>query len=156
MLEELKRISDYLNRDPIAVKLNALLDQQERLPIYIEGLCGSRDSFLLLSSFLQNKRLFLVVCADKEEAAYMLDDLNALSEKHQASFFPDSFRRPLVFDEADNFQVQQRVEVLQKLGKKIPFILVTYPELYLKKFPLRKAYCSRCSNSRPGMQSTWI
>ncbi|MBK9109332.1 MAG: transcription-repair coupling factor [Saprospiraceae bacterium] len=123
----------------MAGQLNRLLDQKEKFPIFIGGLCGSRDSFLLLSSFLQHPRPYLVICADKEEASYMLDDLNALAEKPNAHFFPDSFRRPVLFEDIDFFQVQQRVDALQKLASSKPVILVTYPEALFEKTPSSKS-----------------
>lgn len=124
----IERVSDYLTRDPKATDLNRLLDQKENQKVYIGGLCGSRDSFLLLSSFLQSKRPILVICSDKEEAAYFMDDLMQLMPNLQVHLLPDSFRRPLVFDEIDYFQVQQRVDAIHSYLSGKGNIVISYPE----------------------------
>lgn len=70
------------------------------------------------SSFLQSKIPTLVICNDKEEAAYLLNDLEQFSSQDVVYLFPDSFRRPGQYEELDNFQVQQRVEAIYRFGKR--------------------------------------
>lgn len=133
MEQDIIRVNDFLTRDPKATELVRLLDQNKQQKIIVEGLCGSRDSFLIFSSFLQTKVPTLVICNDKEEAAYLLNDLEQFSNQEQVYLFPDSFRRPGQYEELENFQVQQRVEAIYRLGKKDAKIIVTYPEALFEK-----------------------
>ncbi len=133
MEQEVIRLNDYLNRDPKAEELVKLLDRNSQQKIFIEGLCGSRDSFLIFSSYLKAKRPVLVICNDKEEAAYLLNDLEQFTQSESVYFFPDSFRRPGQYEELDSFQVQQRVEAIFRFGKNDSGIMVSYPEAIFEK-----------------------
>jgi len=130
---DILRVTDFLSRDPIASQLNRLLDQEKKQAIYIGGLCGSRDSFLISASFHQRPRRMLIVCTDKEEASYLHDDIHSLDPKIPIFFLPDSFRRPLLFDELDFFQLQQRVDAMFHASSTTPTVLVTYPEAIFEK-----------------------
>lgn len=129
------RVLDFLSRDPKAGQINRLLDEEVQQAVYIGGLCGSRDSFLIAASYLQQPRHYLILCNDKEEAAYLLEDINSLTQKNIAYFLPDSFRRPLHFEEQDNFQIQQRIDSIHRTTFGSPVVLVTYPEAVFEKTP---------------------
>lgn len=133
VVQEMPRLASGLSRDPKAAELLALLSQQGQRSVYIEGLAGSRDSYLLLASFRQEPTPMLLVCPDKEEASFAIDDLNALLGKPLVLSFPDSFRRPLVFSEPDYFQMQQRVEAVQNFNAGEPRLMVSYPEALFEK-----------------------
>ncbi len=75
----------------------------------------------------------MVLCTDKEEAAYLADDIEQWAGGARMSLFPDSFRRPRNFEEADPFQVQQRVDALNAFNQPKGHILVTYPEALFEK-----------------------
>lgn len=131
--QDILRVEDYIARDPKGKELSQLLEHEKNQKIIIEGLCGSRDSFLILSSFKNQSRPYLIICSDKEEAAYVLNDIEQFSTETKLSFFPDSFRRPLFFEELDSFQNQQRIDAMHKLVKGPPGILITYPEAIFEK-----------------------
>ncbi len=133
MQHDIVRVSDFLSRDPKARELSALLDQKEKQNIIVGGLCGSRDSFLLLSSFLHSPKPNIVICTDKEEAAYIQNDIEQFFPDVKVSFFPDSFRRPRFFEELDSFQTQQRIDTIDKIYKDPSSIIITYPEAIFEK-----------------------
>lgn len=126
-------------RDPKGAELAQLLDVNQNQKISIEGLCGSRDSFLILSSFLNQANPFLIICSDKEEAAYLQNDLEQFSKQTKVYFLPDSFRRPAQFEEMDTFQIQQRVDAISKLNQNAQGIIVSYPEAIFEKMISGKA-----------------
>lgn len=129
----IERVSDYLTRDPKATDLNQLLDQKEFQKVFVGGLCGSRDSFLLASTYLQSNNPCLVICSDKEEAAYFKDDLIQFLPPVQVHLLPDSFKRPLVFEEYDFFQIQQRVDAIHSYHSGKGSIVISYPEALFEK-----------------------
>lgn len=139
MEQDIIRVEDFITRDPKGKELSTLLEQGKNQKIIIEGLCGSRDSFLILSSFINQSNSYFVICADKEEAAYVLNDIEQFSANTKLSFFPDSFRRPLFFEELDSFQIQQRIDAIHKLVKGPAQIVVTYPEAIFEKMISGKA-----------------
>ena len=80
----------------------------------------------------------MIIANDKEDAAYFLNDLEQFLPKTNISFFPDSFKRPLFFEEIDPFQVQQRIESIDKLFSETKHIVVSYPEALFEKMVSNK------------------
>ncbi len=103
--------------------------------ILCRGMIGSQLSFVVSGIASKANNSHVIIAHDKEEAAYIQNSLvNILSPK-TISFFPDSFRRPLQFEELDSNNVLQRTEHINKVhvkdGKES--ILVTYPEALFEK-----------------------
>ncbi len=112
---------------------------QNQSDIALNGLCGSAISFVTSAIFNKTDRPFLVVLNDKEEAAYILNDLEELIGENDVLFYPGSYRRPYQIEETDNANVLLRAEVLNRINsKKKPAIIVTYPDALFEKVVTRK------------------
>jgi transcription-repair coupling factor (superfamily II helicase) len=97
--------------------------------IHLQGCIGSFKTILLASLFQQAHKNFIIFLNDKEEAAYFYDDLNNLGWGENTLFFPSSYKRSIQYDSAEQENIVQRTEVLNKLlNKENPYFLVTYPE----------------------------
>ena len=83
--------------------------------IYIKGLCGSMDT-VLISSLSKEKQPFLIICEEKEEAHYVINDLQALLGDSAVLLFPMSHKKPYEWEEVDNANVLMRAEVLNLLS----------------------------------------
>lgn len=99
--------------------------------IQITGLVGSSISLVIEAIFSNTNKAIVLFCNDKEEAAYLYNDLELFVNKEQVLFFPGSYKRPYQSqdDEVDNANVLLRAEVLnaiKNLSK--PTVVVTYPE----------------------------
>ncbi len=107
-----------------------LLERPQAANLHVKGSLGSQIAFVMHSLYQLTAQPMLIIADDKEEAAYLHNDLKTLAEKGEVLFFPDSFRRPKGFDKLDRSSVLQRTEAVSKLVgfPKIPPILVTYPE----------------------------
>lgn len=72
----------------------------------------------------------MFIAKDKEEAAYLQNDLSHLIPHKTVHFFPDSFKRPLHFKELDSANAQYRTETVNKIShpNAKAEIVVTYPE----------------------------
>ncbi len=106
---------------------------------WFQGLNGSSLSFLIQSVFLQNKKNILIVASDKEKAAYLLNDLDALLEGHKVLFFPESYKQPYQIEKTTNANIQERAEVLNLLSKEsFKGLVVTYPQALSEKVTLKK------------------
>ncbi len=98
--------------------------------IQLQGVLGSSLSFLLLELYQKNDKPFVYIAQDKEEAAFIHQDLATFLPHHEILFFPDSFKRVKTYDKLDKNQVLQRTELVSTLisrPKVAPFI-VSYPE----------------------------
>ncbi len=112
---------------------------QNQPDIALNGLCGSAISFVTSAIFNKTDRPFLVVLNDKEEAAYILNDLEQLIGENDVLFYPGSYRRPYQIEETDNANVLLRAEVLNRINsRKKPAIIVTYPDALFEKVVTRK------------------
>nr|WP_050858547.1 transcription-repair coupling factor [Aquimarina agarilytica] len=108
--------------------------------VHAKGIVGSYLSFLVSDSFLDIKKTHVLICNDKEEAAYYLNDLEVVLGKKNLLFYPGSYRRPYQIEEVDNANVLQRAEVLNRVNnKKKPLVLVTYPDALFEKVVTKKA-----------------
>lgn len=107
--------------------------------ISISGLIGSSLSILLAESFKKAEKPFLLILNDKEEAAYILNDLEQLVKETNVLFYPGSYRRPYQIEETDNANVLLRAEVLNRINsRKKPALIVTYPDALFEKVVTRK------------------
>lgn len=110
-----------------------------RKKINATGLVGSSLSFVVDALFKKSDLPFLLLFNDKEEAAYYLNDLEALINDQDVLFYPGSFRRPYQIEETDNANVLLRAEVLNRINsRKKPAIIVSYTDAIFEKVVTRK------------------
>ena len=119
-----------------------LIGDQFSIPgqkIQVNGLIGSSLSFVIQSLFKKTDLPFLILLNDKEEAAYYLNDLEAMLGEEDVLFYPGSYRRPYQIEETDNANVLLRAEVLNRINsRKKPAVIVTYPEALFEKVVTKK------------------
>ena len=106
---------------------------------HLKGLVGSAFSFVISETFKQADKPFLLVFNDKEEAAFYLNDLEAMLNDKDVLFYPGSYRRPYQIEETDNANVLLRSEVLNRINsRKKPAIIITYPDALFEKVVTRR------------------
>lgn len=107
--------------------------------IHVKGLIGSSFSFVIESLFNKTENSFLLLCNEKEEAAYILNDLEQLIGDQDVLFYPSSYRRPYQIEETDNANVLLRSEVLNRINSREKHsIIVSYPEAIFEKVVTKK------------------
>src|SRR5690554_5809626 len=118
-------------------KLRDAIAQNQNLST--SGLVGSATSLVVSDVFQKAERPFLLIFNDKEDAAYHLNDLEALLDDKDVLFYPGSYRRPYQIEETDNANVLLRSEVLNRINsRKKPALIVTYPEALFEKVVTKK------------------
>jgi len=106
---------------------------------HISGLVGSAASLVLAQAFKDTELPFLLLFNDKEDAAYHLNDLEAILGDTDVLFYPGSYRRAYQIEETDNANVLLRSEVLNRINsRKKPAIIVSYPEALFEKVVTKK------------------
>ncbi|MGE5356802.1 MAG: transcription-repair coupling factor [Deltaproteobacteria bacterium] len=124
-------ISSYSRSDQIK-KLNSLLDSTGKGRIFLSGMNADMPYFILATLIKSNDDPILVIAEDKEEAAYIYNTFQNISEN--AVFFPDSFKRPNAFEELNNNNIKERTELVYKIHDSASLkIVVTYPEAIFEK-----------------------
>ena len=101
----------------------------------LSGLKGAQDCFVLSGIQANSNQRQIYIAHDKEEAAYVFDNLANLLDKTPILFFPDSFKRPMQFDILDRNNILRRTESVNKITAptKAGAILITYPEALFEK-----------------------
>ncbi|NKI30849.1 transcription-repair coupling factor [Croceivirga thetidis] len=131
-------VSQLFEQSPKLRKLRKAIAQPEN-KVSLKGLVGSSVSFAISESFKGADSPFLVLLQDKEEAAYILNDLEQLLGEKDVLFYPGSYRRPYEIEETDNANVLLRAEVLNRINsRKKPAVIVTYPDALFEKVVTRK------------------
>jgi transcription-repair coupling factor (superfamily II helicase) len=110
-------------------------DSDSGQSIVCVGLSGSSSCFYLSALSHHSQSPILYIAFDKEEAAYMYNTFQSAFESPHVYFMPDSFKRPMLFEELDKNNVLERTETINKVHtfRNKPLILVTYPEAVFEK-----------------------
>ncbi len=135
MSGNLEALVSRYKEDTRTKKINEFLQKDTPSRIRLEGLVGAQESFVLSATYLLSPRVYIYIAIDKEEAAYLQNTLEAIHDASDVLFFPDSFKRPMQFEEMKNSNILQRTEVVNKLRIKSskPRIVVSYPEALFEK-----------------------
>jgi len=132
----LDQLLERYRTDSRSKKIVTNLRKKERPSLQAKGMIGAQSAFVIAATNELSQHPFLVVARDKEEAAYLQNDISSLlGKKKEILFFPDSYRRPMGFDKLDRTNVLQRTETVSKLINKANSfpIVVTYPEALFEK-----------------------
>lgn len=134
-MSNIKELIDRYENDRHIKEINDLTSGESPNQIQLQGLVGALDCFALAGAFYQQKRSHIYIAADKEEAAYVQNTLQSIMEGKNIHFFPDSFKRPLQYDELDKNNVLIRTETINKIhtAKGKNQILISYPEAIFEK-----------------------
>jgi len=153
-------LTDIYTNSQLVEQLNTLLRSgQDR--IHASGLTGSLSAIVATSLALLNPdRNQLFIASNKEEAYYMVNDMETMLEETEADIdqkrvllFPSSYRKPrrksaaganpslppAVDDDGsdlfatDNANILQRSEVVKQLDSGRPLLIVTHPEALYEK-----------------------
>lgn len=106
--------------------------------IYLGGVHGSCASFFFSAYTLNNPAIYIFILNDNEEAGYFYHDLVQANGDANILFFPSSYRRAIKYGQKDAANEILRTEVLSRLEKKEPVVVVTYPDALAEKVVSQK------------------
>lgn len=138
------QLKSFYNQDVQNRGILTFLENKER--VLLTNLVGSSRAFVLSAIVEQLGGQHLVICPDKESAAYFYNDIESFFDekeedykKKQILFYPTSYKRPYEPEKPDNSCILSRTEVLSRVpnnNKKL--IIVSYPEALSEKVFTRK------------------
>jgi transcription-repair coupling factor (superfamily II helicase) len=139
-LEKSAFLSLYQN-DPFVTNIAENLIPKGEKHFQIKGLSGSLDMILFSAVFRKSGGYHLIIAHDKEEAAYLNNDLQELLSDNEILFFPSSYKRPYQYDEVENANILMRAEILNRIlvKEKKSEIVVTYAEALYEKVINKRA-----------------
>lgn len=88
--------------------------------LHLKGVVGSGLTFRLADVFERYQKPLLLICEDREKAAYHLNDFEQLLGQESVLFFPSSYRKPYQTETTDNANVLLRSEI----GKNVQFCAI--------------------------------
>ena len=125
------KLDDLKNRYQNDKRVTTIAEKFRNDPLSHVQLLGSAGSLNAFIAYGISKNLPIhqfIVLPDKEEAAYFLNDLEALVGE-KALFYPASYRKAYESERTDNANIQLRAEVLNKIGaKEQQYFVVSYPD----------------------------
>jgi transcription-repair coupling factor (superfamily II helicase) len=129
-VKNLEQLLSKYRSDQRLQTIQKALEADSYARIRLEGLTGAAESFLIAGLHLNNPTNHLIIANDKEEAAYLQNNLAGLLQPKPVHFFPDSFKRPQNFEALNSTNVLQRTETINKLisNATMTDLVITYPE----------------------------
>ena len=128
-LSELKSVINTPSRQKAFARV--LTDEKIRR-ISLDGLEGSSVAFALLH-LLQLPGASFVVANDSDEAGYLFHDIEQIEKDEHVVFFPSGYKRDIKYGQIDAPAGIMRTDVLNRLKRKEPLLVVTYPEALAEK-----------------------
>ena len=119
--------------------------------IQLKGIAGSYDAILCTKLAQEASLPQIVVVEDRDNAIFFQDDLKKIY-KGEVLFFPTSYKKPYEFEEIENANVLERVEVLNRLRQQAnkDWIVVTYPEALTEKVVNKNSLVQHTLSTRVG------
>ncbi len=117
-------------------KCVSLFESAEHLHTLLRGLNTSAASCFIASVIKKTVKPHLIILSDKEKAAYFQNDLKNLLPDKEILFFPATFNRSIIKNDAvkiDDAGLIMRTEVLNALRDCTGCIIITYPEALYEK-----------------------
>ena len=128
----------YCNSTKVQSVISHLGQAQQK--VQLRGLVGSVKSVIAAAVAEKTTKTQLFILDDKEEAAYFLNDLQAIFQTEKnILFFPRSAKTPYQVEKTNNANISMRAEVLNEINtSKTPKLIVTFPEALSEKVVTKK------------------
>ncbi len=134
-VNNLETILSQYEADNRVARIKSFVSGRQAGRVQLNHAIGGQVAFILAAFLKKEEGTVVYVANDKEEAAYMQNTLASLLDSHRIYFFPDSFKRPMKFEEIDNHNMVQRTEIVNKVtgASTASQAVVTYPEAVFEK-----------------------
>lgn len=132
-------LTDLFNDHPVLSALTEKIKSAAETRLGAEGLYGSSKAVAIARVFRETPFTQLVVVAEKEDAAYLYNDLVSLSGDDSVFFFPSTYKRSVLYEQTEPANIVLRTEVFNFLSSAArKGIIVTYPESAMEKVISKK------------------
>ena len=131
-MENIEKILEQYENNSLSSSLSKGLSSNDYCA-HINGVCGSSISFIISAFYRNNNKGLIYILPDKNEAAYVQNDLQCIFPDRAILFFSDSLRAKISHKDPTN--IIMRTEVIDTLVHKYkkPPIVVSYSDALLEK-----------------------
>ena len=105
--------------------------KQKGNTVYLNELVGGALSFYMAAAVAKTAGLHIVVAEDRDQAAYLMNDLYTLLDEKRVLFFPSAYKRSILYGQEEAQSVVMRtnaIDAIQRLDASEYLVLCTYPE----------------------------
>jgi transcription-repair coupling factor (superfamily II helicase) len=132
-------LNNLFESHPVLPGLTEIITSAKAERISLEGLSGSSKAMVLAKVFHKTQFTHIAIVSEKEDAAYLYNDLVSLTSEDSVFFFPSTFKRSVQYEQTEPANIVLRTEVLNHLASgKRKGIIVAYPESLMEKVVSRK------------------
>jgi transcription-repair coupling factor (superfamily II helicase) len=136
-VSNIRILFDRYLQSPIIGQVVNSLNQAAAAEFKLEGLRGSQRAIVIAATVQTqaSQHCHLVIADNKEDAAYLYNDLVTIRGEQATWFFPDSFKQPAVFEHLNPTHVLQRSETVNKMtaNTRGGGLIVSYTEAIFEK-----------------------
>ena len=103
--------------------------------IHLNDVHGSSLAFIIAASYQVHKGNHIVLCRDREEAAFLMQDLQFVLPKKEIYSFPSSFKQLGQIHQSDSGNIQMRTEAVTQLTSNAiqSMLIISYPDALLER-----------------------
>jgi transcription-repair coupling factor (superfamily II helicase) len=134
---DLEKLSQKYTSHPRLDALKAMLKKNSN--VHIQGITGSLLGAFASGYVRHAERPQFFIMKDREEAAYLYNDLQNLLGDEGVYFFSSTYKRSIRFGQEDPTNIILRTGVLNALKNNQAPLVVSYPEAVLEKVAGRRA-----------------
>jgi len=123
---------------PLLKPIVSELSDKAKKHLHLKGLKYSAEALFIAECFQRTHKQIVVTMTDKEEAAYLYNDLTHLISENDVLFFSSSYKRTINYEYLDSGGIVSRTDVMNRMNQwnteKInPYVVVTFPEALTEK-----------------------
>jgi len=133
---ELIKLAELYKKHPLMDAFLQNLKTKRGSGIRIKGLSGSASSLVISNIFAQSGKNIFIIMSDKDEAAYLFNDLEKLLPPDSIQFLPSSFKRdfanPGEYKKSEG-SIILRNRAIEALSTEKRALIVSYTEAIFEK-----------------------
>ncbi len=128
---KINQIQAYYKEDSRITQIKEALNTKQAR-IALKGLTSSLSA--VIQANLISNGPHLIILNDREEAAYLYNDLRQLTSEKHVSFLPSSYKRSPEYGQKDSQNILLRTKALSQLHNNInALFVISYPEALVEK-----------------------
>ncbi|WP_370449485.1 transcription-repair coupling factor [Apibacter sp. HY039] len=129
-----KSIFPHLKNSILDTGIRTYIKEKKTVALSVKGAVGSYPNLFSAYLFSDLKIPVFLFFADKEEAAYALNEIETIFGKDKVLFYPTSHLHPYQIEEIQNANIVLRTEVINRLSQKTtPKFIISYAEALSEK-----------------------
>ena len=141
----------FAEGSPQVVELGKVLNKKGGT-VLLNEMVGGAFLFYMAATVARKGGVHIIICEDRDAAAYALNDLYALLGEERVLFFPSAYKRSVVYGAEEAESVVMRTGVLNALKshREGHLVVATYPEALAERVADMEGFASESFRIKRG------